>query len=117
MQQYKNQDNTKYAELLQDIKDMNEINNNLNKLLFDQDQQLDNIETVSTNTVEIINQSNKELDIAVRYTFKFKPILIGGLLGASMFGPAGLLLGAKGASIYIAGGGGLLGSILGKNLS
>ena len=117
MQQYKNQDNTKYAELLQDIKDMNEINNNLNKLLYDQDQQLDNIETVSTNTVEIINQSNKELDIATSYTFKFKPILIGGLLGASMFGPAGLLLGAKGASIYIAGGGGLLGSILGKKLS
>ena len=117
MQQYKNLDKTKYAELLQDIKDMNEINNNLNKLLYDQDQQLDNIETVSTNTVEIINQSNKELDIAASYTFKFKPILIGGLLGVSILGPAGLLLGAKGASIYIAGGGGLLGSILGKKLS
>ena len=117
MQGYKNQDNTKYAELLQDIKDMNEINNNLNKLLYNHDHLLDNIVTVSINTAETINQSNKELDIAVSHTFKLKPIIIGGLIGASILGPTGLLLGAKGASIYIAGGGGLLGSILGKKLS
>ena len=117
MQQYKNQDKRNYTELLQDIKDMNEINNNLNKLLFDQDQQLHNIETVSANTFETTNQTNKELDIASSNIFRLKPIIIGGLLGASIFGPVGLILGAKGASFYIAGGGCLIGSIVGKKLS
>ena len=117
MQHYKTPDNIKYAELLQDIKDMNEINNNLNKLLFDQNQQLNNIEIIGVDTLGTINDSNKELVIASKHTFKFKPIIIGGLIGASILGPTCLLLGANGLSMYIIGGGALIGSVIGKNLS
>ena len=108
---------TEYKNLLKDIQDLTEINNDISKLLSDQSEQISNIEINNDITIENLSESNKNLETASKYNLRFKPILIGGIVGASLLTPAGILLGAKGATLYLAGSGGVLGSILCKKLS
>ena len=118
--QFKNKSTSeilKYKELLKDIKDLNDISKDLSQLLNEQDDQLNLIENLNDKTMENIKESNEELEIASKFNLRFKPIIIGGLIGASLLTPAGILLGAKGATLYLASGGGILGSIVGKKLA
>uniref|UniRef100_A0A6C0EIR2 t-SNARE coiled-coil homology domain-containing protein n=1 Tax=viral metagenome TaxID=1070528 RepID=A0A6C0EIR2_9ZZZZ len=105
----------KYKALLKDIKDLNDINRDLTQLMNTQNDQLNLIENLTDKTVETVKESNKELEIASKYNIKFKPIIIGGLIGASLLSPVSLLVGIN--TLYLMAGGGIAGSIVGKKLA
>jgi len=99
-------------ELINSVKDLQEIQNNLASLVNNQKEKLDNIQN---NIIETEQQSLKalnDLKVADDLFFSYKPILLGGALGALTLGPAGLLIGAKWTSLS-SGLGGLLGSYAG----
>ena len=109
---------TDLKKLLVDIKQLNEINNELSGLLYSQTEQLDNLEVTHENIVETTETTNEILENIAIKKIKFIPIIIGGVIGAGIIGPGALLLGIKGTAAGIAaGGGGLLGGIGGKMLS
>ena len=49
------------------------------------------------------------------YKLKTKAILIGGVLGCAIMGPTGILIGTK-TAVYMATGGGIIGSFIGNKL-
>ena len=105
------------CKILQDLRQLNEINHELGFLLHNQRDDLDNIEDIQENIVANIETANDNLESAVRRRIKFIPIIVGGVVGVGIFGPGALILGAKGAAAYIAGAAGILGGIAGKSLS
>lgn len=104
--------------MLRDIKQLNEINNELSSLLQCQTEQLETLDTTHENILETTETTNEILENVVLKRIKFIPIIIGGVLGAGIIGPGALLLGIKGtAAGIVAGGGGVLGGIGSKMLS
>ena len=98
--------------LLESVKDLNEIQRNLASLV---DNQQDKIDTIQNNITESELQSVKalnDLKEADRLFFSYKPILIGGAIGAICGGPIGLAVGVKWTSLTT-GIGGMLGGYTG----
>lgn len=105
------------SKILQELRQLNEINQELGFLLNNQGETLDNIENLQEEVIVNTEAANISLESAARKRIKFIPIVIGGVVGASILGPGALAFGAKGAAAYIAGAGGILGGIAGKSLS
>ena len=88
----KDEDYDKYEK---DIKDLNDIQSNLNSLIYNQKEKLvrieDNISNVDNNVIE----SNKDLIIASKYYYSYMPIVFGGIIGGFTMTPLGLALGLK----------------------
>ena len=108
-------DNENYIKLLQDIKDLNEINNNLYNLLHKQDIQIENILENNNKSIDSLETSNKNIIEASKLKLKTKASLIGGVFGSVIIGPTGILIGTK-CVIYMTVFGGIMGSILGNKL-
>ena len=104
--------NTK--ELEQDINDINDIQNNLNSLIYNQTDKLLQIEDNMSTIKDDIVESNKNLKKASSYYMNYTPIIIGGIIGGITLGPLGLFLGLNGGIITTTGA--LLGGMTGYNL-
>ena len=85
--------------------------------MHNQRDDLDHIDDIQEDIVANTEIANGNLESAIRRRIKFIPIIIGGVVGVGIFGPGSLILGAKGAAVYIAGAAAILGGIVGKSLS
>lgn len=98
--------------LIDSVRDLREIQENLASLV---DNQQEKIDTIQNNITESEIQSIKalnDLKEADRLFFSYKPILIGGAIGALCGGPIGMAIGVKWTGIS-SGIGGILGSYTG----
>ena len=117
MQTYKSRSevNNKYEKLIKDIEDLNEINNNLCNLLYEQNNKIDSISENTNKSIDSLESSNNNIIEASKYKLKTKATLIGAVLGSVILGPTGILIGTK-CAVYMATGGGILGSFIGNKL-
>ena len=98
--------------LIESVKDLNEIQNNLASLVDNQQQKIDTIQNnINESEVQSINSLN-DLKEADRLFFSYKPIIIGGAIGALCGGPVGLAIGVKWTTLT-SGLGGILGGYTG----
>ena len=82
-------------DLINSVKDLNEIQKNLASLVNNQQEHLDLIQNnISQTEAQSIN-ALEDLKEADRLFFSYKPIFIGGTLGLLVGGPVGLLVGVK----------------------
>ena len=92
-----------------EIKELNEIQNDLSKLVLLQNDPLLRIEDHLEKSEALLTKAHRDLEIANQYYKDRKVILAGGLIGTLLCAPIGILLGTKiGATTLI--GGALLGS-------
>jgi len=105
------------SDILNEIKHLNEINNDLSTILNQQNEQLNKIETIQEDTCMTTEASNELLENVAYNRFKLTPIVVGGVIGAGILGPGAFLLGAKLSALYFAAGGGMVGIVVGKQLS
>jgi hypothetical protein len=82
-------------ELINSVKDLNEIQKNLASLVNNQQEHLDLIQNNISQTEEQSINALEDLKEADRLFFSYKPIFIGGTLGLLVGGPMGLLVGVK----------------------
>ena len=95
-------DNTNLEQSLQDL---NDIQNELFRLIYEQNETIDNIQNNMSKTELTMEQGRKELEIAQSYYFRYTPILLGAVLGGISLGPVGMLLNVKFGSMFTLGGG------------
>ena len=95
-------DNTNLEQSLQDL---NDIQNELFRLIYEQNETIDNIQNNMSKTELTMEEGRKELEIAQSYYFKYTPILLGAVLGGISLGPVGMLLNVKFGSMFTLGGG------------
>ena len=103
--------------ILKEVKELNEINAELSVLLNEQDNGIGTIVETQEQTIHTTDNTNNILENIATNKFKMVPVVLGGVVGAAVFGPGAMLLGAKTGVAYIAAGGGIIGSIAGKKLS
>jgi hypothetical protein len=82
-------------ELINSVKDLNEIQKNLASLVNSQQENLDSIQNNITITEQHSINALEDLKEADRLFFSYKPVFIGGTLGLLVGGPLGLLVGVK----------------------
>lgn len=82
-------------DLINSVKDLNEIQKNLASLVNNQQEHLDLIQNNISQTEEQSINALEDLKEADRLFFSYKPIFIGGTLGLLVGGPVGLLVGVK----------------------
>ena len=105
------------SNILQDLKTLNEINNDLSIILNNQNEQLEKIEDTQQINIDLTEKSVTELESAVRNKTKIIPMVVGAAVGAAVCGPGAIALGAKAGAGYIAAGGSVLGGIAAKNIT
>ena len=102
-------------ELTKSLQDLNEIQKNLSNIVVSQQEKIDSIEENITQTELRAQQGLQDLQEADKLYLSYKPILIGGALGALVGGPIGATVGVKWVSLS-GGLGTLLGSYSGYKL-
>jgi hypothetical protein len=114
---YKNREEERQKEkLIDSLQDLKEIQNNLNDILLKQDHELSRVEENMSTSENRIQQSFIDLQAADNMYFSYKPILIGGVLGATLCSPIAFLLGVKYIGLS-SGLGGILGSAAGYQVN
>ena len=86
--------------LIQSIQDLNDIQTNLLDIVSTQDEKIDNMSNIIETTNLVVEQGTKDLEIAQKYYFSYKPILAGVVIGGLTLGPLGILLNVKFGSIF-----------------
>ena len=81
--------------LLESLEDLNLIQKNLSSLVASQQDKIDTIEANMTKTEMNTLEGIKDLQEADKLYFSYKPIIIGGALGAVIGGPLGAAVGVK----------------------
>lgn len=94
------------------FQELNQIQKNLAEVVNSQQQKIDTIENNITQTEIESQKALKELQEADKLFFSYKPIFIGGIIGALVGGPVGAYAGIKWAGIS-GGVGSLVGSYTG----
>ena len=98
--------------LIDSVRDLREIQENLASLVNNQQEKIDNIQNnITESEIQSIKALN-DLKEADRLFFSYKPILIGGAIGALCGGPIGMAIGVKWTGIS-SGIGGILGGYTG----
>ena len=98
--------------LIESVKDLREIQENLASLVDNQQEKIDNIQNnITESEIQSVKALN-DLKEADRLFFTYKPILIGGAIGALCGGPIGLAIGVKWTGLTT-GIGGMLGGYTG----
>ena len=90
--------------LEQSLLDLNDIQTELFRLIYEQDQTIDNIQNNMSKTEITMEEGRKDLEVAQSYYFRYTPILLGAVLGGVSLGPVGLLLNVKFGSMFTLGG-------------
>ena len=94
----------KDLKLKQSLQDLNDIQAELFRLIYEQDETIDNIQSNMSKTEITMEEGRKDLETAQKYYFRYTPILLGAVLGGVGLGPVGMLLNVKFASIFTLGG-------------
>ena len=81
--------------LIESVKDLREIQDNLASLVDNQQEKIDNIQNNITEVEEQNIRAIEDLKEADRLFFSYKPIFFGGTLGLLVGGPVGLAVGVK----------------------
>ena len=102
--------------LISSLQDLKEIQNNLNDLLLKQDHELSRVDENMSLSENRLENSFKDLTEADNMYFSYKPIVIGGVLGAALCSPISFLVGVKYIGIS-SGLGGILGSVAGYQVN
>lgn len=106
------------TEILNQAKELNEIQSELASIIDIQDNDVNHIDTVLEDTNIYAANANCQLQKATAKKFRMTPIVIGSVIGGALTLPLTLSLGGAGAIIgYAAGGGVLLGGLAGKKLA
>ena len=110
------------SKILDDVQKINEIQRDLAILISGQDENIDNINLQTEETVILTENANNNLEISAGRKLKFAPLIIGAGLGVIISLPLTIPL----ATAHIIGGSaigwsalgtGLFGGFIGKNLS
>ena len=102
--------------LISSLEDLKEIQHNLNDLLLKQDQELSRVDENMSLSENRLEHSFNDLKEADNMYFSYKPILIGGVLGAALCSPLSFLVGIKYIGIS-SGLGGILGGVAGYQVN
>lgn len=100
-------------QLLQNLRDIQEIQTNIISVVERQDEKLDSIANNLIYAENHIEKAEIELKEASRLQLKYLPIVLGGGLGFAMFGPLGLIPGFKFGGLATGASAGLIGSVIG----
>jgi|TARA_B110000967_G_C18714654_1_gene474514 hypothetical protein len=116
------QEKTELMEILQQAREINEIQSELACLIDIQDVDICAIDESVQETYNISHSANIHLESASGKKFKFTPILIGGAMGGILTLPftiSAVAAGTVSSALvgYIAGGGAIFGGVIGKKLS
>ena len=104
--------------VLREARLINEIQSELSSFIDQQDNDISIVEENIENTAILTHKSSQQLELASGKKFKLSPIIIGSAVGASLTLPLTVGLATPGIIIgYAAGGGALLGGIIGKKLA
>ena len=95
----------KHQKLKQSLQDLNDIQTELFRLIYEQDETIDNIQSNMSKTEITMEEGRKDLETAQSYYFRYTPILLGAVLGGISLGPVGMLLNVKFGSMFTLGGG------------
>ena len=93
--QQKVKDNEDYDKLVKSLQELQEIQDDIARLLWNQDQKIDSVEENMFHSTQNINASVQELEEAKNLKFRYYPLVLGGLLGGVVGGPLGMLAGIK----------------------
>jgi hypothetical protein len=99
-------------ELINSVKDLQEIQKNLASLVDNQKEKIDTIQNNISETEQKTKEAIIDLHEADKLFFSYKPIFIGGTVGVLTGGPIGLIVGMKWTGLST-GIGGLLGGYIG----
>jgi len=104
-------------ELASSINKLYEIQRDLLDIIDIQGEQLECVEETTKTSETILEDTNIELTSAAKYSkLKYIPVLLGGSVGAFLFGiPAAPFIGTY--SLLTALGGGVIGGVIGKSIS
>tara|TARA_Y100000389_G_C17281257_1_gene423064 strand:- start:339 stop:740 length:402 start_codon:yes stop_codon:yes gene_type:complete len=115
------QEKNELMKILQQAREINEIQTELSYLIDIQDMDICTIDESSQETADISHRANIQLESASGKKVKFTPILIGGALGGILlpFTISAVAAGSVSSAVvgYIAGGGAIFGGVIGKKLS
>ena len=114
---YEKEEEEELSKILDEVRQLNEINGDLSILLNEQNENIDNVITTQDNIELNTEKAIKNLEKAVSNKIKFVPIAIGAIIGASVLGPGSLLVGLKAGAGYVALGGSFVGGLIGKSIS
>lgn len=78
-------------ELERSIMEINEIQNHLNECIISQQEKIDNFENNLSNTNNIVENAKNDLILAQKYSFSYKPVLVGSIVGGILISPLTLL--------------------------
>lgn len=102
--------------LISSLEDLKEVQNNLNDLLLKQDHELSRVDENMSLSENRLENSFNDLKEADNMYFSYKPILIGGVVGAALCSPLSFIVGIKYIGIS-SGLGGILGSVVGYQVN
>lgn len=102
--------------LISTLENLKEIQHNLNDLLLKQDQELSRVDENMSLSENRLENSFNDLKEADNMFFSYKPILIGGVLGAALCSPLSFLVGVKYIGIS-SGFGGIIGGVAGYQVN
>ena len=78
-------------ELERSIMEMNEIQKHLNDCILSQQEKIDNLENNLSDTNNIVESAKNDLILAQKYSFSYKPVLVGSIVGGILISPLTLL--------------------------
>jgi hypothetical protein len=106
------------TEVLKQARVLNEIQTELASFIDIQENDIQHIEDTVEETAQLSANATVQLELASGKKFRFTPILIGSAIGGILTLPLTIGLTAPGVIIgYAAGGGALLGGVIGKKLA
>ena len=104
--------------VLKEARLINEIQSELSSFIDQQDDDINMVEQNIETAAILTHKSSHQLELASGKKFKLSPIIIGSVVGASLTLPLTVGLATPGIIIgYAAGGGALLGGVIGKKLA
>ena len=102
-------------ELKKKILEINEIQSNILECVDTQGKKLDSIEEHISTIDNQVDMGTKDLKLANKYYFGYKPIFLGAAIGACIMGPGAVLLHLPSSGLF-SGLGGLFGGIAGYKI-
>ena len=108
-------DSIKYKKLLESLKDLEYIQNDLHNVIIDQNNKIKNIRVSNEKIYDNLYDANIDLEYCDKSFFSYKPIIIGSCVGALFISPITALVGLKYLGLT-SGLGGVLGGISGYKL-
>jgi len=85
----------KEKHIINSLQDLNEIQQNLAQVVYLQQEKIDTIENNILQTEIRTISALEDIQEADRLFFSYKPIIIGGFIGAILGGPVGFAMGVK----------------------